>query len=286
MPKDPERAKPARAVKTAPSRAEEEDEDDVADEDEDDGDEDEEDEDEEDDEDDEDDEAEDEEDEGEDEEADRAKRAAETRARSAARETPRRPAPPTPLIPDEREIDSPRIQTLGMLGVIAGLTIVMALAGKAACNYHPPTETRKPRDVSTAELAKDPKNAAIELQQRWATYDFKGALELAKGAATQQLQQDQQSCVKDAAVCKRKAQELANTVLTTASLLRRESSSAIVRVTSIGAATGKQVFLMDLVQDGSLWKATARRPDAPVPPQPATEQLPSPPVQLRPPTGH
>jgi len=161
----------------------------------------------------------------------------------------------------------------------------MAIAGKAACNYHPPTETRKPRDVATADLAKDPKNAAMELQQRWATYDFKRALELAKGAAAQQLQQEQQNCVKDAAACKRKADELANTVMTTATLLRRESNSAITRVTSIGATAGKQVFLMDLVQDGSVWKATARRPDAPVPPQPSPPQLPLP-GQLLPPGGH
>jgi hypothetical protein len=186
-------------------------------------------------------------------------------------------------VPSEREVDSPNVQTLGMLGAICVMTVAMWAAGKAACNYHPPTETRKPRELATSELAKDPKNAAIELQQRWATYDFARAQELAKGAAGQQLAKDRQSCERDSASCQRKKQELADRVATSAALLRREPTSAVVRVTSVGTDTGKQVWLMDLEQDGAIWKATTRRADEHVAPGP--EPAPEAPPQGMAPQG-
>ena len=70
----------------------------------------------------------------------------------------------------EAELDSPSKQTMGMLGILAIMTIVMWAFARGGCNYHPPKETRVPRKVTTAELAHDPKNAAIELQQRWLSH--------------------------------------------------------------------------------------------------------------------
>ena len=88
--------------------------------------------------------------------------------------------PKRPLPRSEAEIDSPDMQTLWMLGSLAGLVLIMWGGARFACNAHP-DETRKPREITTSELASDPKEAAIELAQRWAIKNFDGALEFATG---------------------------------------------------------------------------------------------------------
>ena len=67
-----------------------------------------------------------------------------------------------PIPETEEELDSPTKQTVGMLGILGLMTIIMWALARGACNYHPPKETRVPRKVTIEELAHDPKNAAVE----------------------------------------------------------------------------------------------------------------------------
>lgn len=168
----------------------------------------------------------------------------------------KRPKPPIPK--SEEEIDSPTKQTVGMLGVLGILTVVMWSFARGGCNYHPPKETRVPRAVTTEELSRDPKNAAIELQQRWLTRDFAGAAELASGEVATQLQQDKAAC--DAA-CLAERKSLAGKVLTSAVILDASMMGATARVTSVGLPGGTKVFLLRMERAESIWKATLRKPD-------------------------
>jgi hypothetical protein len=202
---------------------------------------------------------------------------------AAARRAKRKRAKQKPVLPrTEAEIDSPKPLTLWMLGVMSAATLIMWGTARFACNQQGAI-AKEPATLPTEKLASTPKDAAIELQQRWATYDFARAQDLAKGAAGQQLAKDRQSCERDSASCQRKKQELADRVATSAALLRREPTSAVVRVTSVGTDTGKQVWLMDLEQDGAIWKATTRRADEPVAPGP--EPAPEAPPQGMAPQG-
>ena len=69
-------------------------------------------------------------------------------------------APPPPK--SEDQIDSPNRQTIGMLSVIAIVTFFLWIFARGGCNYHPPKETRDPRKVDLVDLARDPKDAALE----------------------------------------------------------------------------------------------------------------------------
>jgi hypothetical protein len=159
--------------------------------------------------------------------------------------------------------------TVGMLGVLGVLTVIMWALARGGCNYHPPKETRVPRVVTTEELARDPKNAAIELQQRWLTRDFAGAAELATGEAAQQLQQDKAACN---AACLAEKKSLTDKVLTSAVILDANMMGATARVSSVGLPGGTKVFLLRMERAESIWKATLRKPDdgTPLPPLPAS----------------
>jgi hypothetical protein len=179
----------------------------------------------------------------------------------------KRPKPPIPKT--EEEIDSPSKMTVGMLGVLGLLTVIMWALARGACNYHPPKETRVPRSVTTEDLARDPKNAAIELQQRWLTRDFAGAAELATGEVAQQLQQEKAACN---AACLAEKKSLSEKVLTSAVVLDANMMGATARVTSVGLPGGPKVFLLRMERAESIWKATLRKPDdgTALPPLPAS----------------
>jgi len=178
----------------------------------------------------------------------------------------KRARPPVPKT--EEEIDSPSKMTVGMLGVLGAMTVIMWALARGGCNYHPPKETRVPRVVTTEELARDPKNAAVELQQRWLTRDFAGAAELATGEAAQQLQQEKAACN---AACLAEKKSLAEKVLTSAVILDANMMGATARVTSIGLPGGPKTFLLRLERADSIWKASLRKPDGtPLPPLPAS----------------
>jgi hypothetical protein len=186
---------------------------------------------------------------------------ADDRPKPAKKKKLKRPRPPIPKT--EAEIDSPSKQTVGMLGVLGILTVVMWAFARGGCNYHPPKETRTPRQVTTEELARDPKNAAVELQQRWLTRDFTGALELANSNVAAEIKKDQAAC--DAG-CLGERKSLADKVLTSAVILDANMLGATARVTSWGLPGGPKVFLMRLERADSIWKASERKLDDGVPP--------------------
>ncbi|HEY2405556.1 MAG TPA: hypothetical protein VGI10_06125 [Polyangiaceae bacterium] len=199
--------------------------------------------------------------------------------RGADRERPRkkkskRPRPPLPRT--EEEINSPTRQTLGMLGILGGMTLVMWALAHGACNYHPPKETRNPRAVGTPELASDPKNAAIEFQQRLLTHNFDGALELASGAEVAEVQKAKAACN---AQCLQDRSKLEKTVFTSAALIARNPLVAVARATSVGSSQSGP-YEMNLEHVGQLWKVSARVPASAVtapsqPPAPAAAAEPS-----------
>jgi hypothetical protein len=194
-------------------------------------------------------------------------------ARSVAVTAPRRRARPAPQLPDEDVIDAPKKQTLWMLGALALAIVTMWSASRFACNAHP-MQTRKPREIATSELAKDPKGAALELAQRWAGYDFAGALELAKGPLAAELAKAKQQCDQDKAGCEKKREELKDQVLATAVLVSREGDRARARVSTEGGATGKETYVLMLEREGNGWKASSKGPDTGAP-APAPSPSPS-----------
>lgn len=169
----------------------------------------------------------------------------------------KRPAPERFQLPPEKSIGAPSRQTLVMLGVMAFATLAMWGTAKFACNAHP-AQTRKPREVSTQDLARDPKDAALELQQRWNAYNFIGALELAKGSMAQEIEKAQADCEKDKAACDAKRKDAGEKTLATAVLLDRGPAMAKVRVSSRGGALGEQSIVYQVEQDGSMWKVSGR----------------------------
>src|ERR1700690_782816 len=80
----------------------------------------------------------------------------------------------------EEELNIPKFQTIGMLGSVSLLMIIMWFAARIACNAHP-DQIRDPRYVSVDQMAVDPKNAALEFQLRFAAKDYLLAAELVSG---------------------------------------------------------------------------------------------------------
>jgi hypothetical protein len=193
-----------------------------------------------------------------------SKKGGSARRSEGARRRPRGPA----VLPPEKEIRAPSRQTLLLLGVMAFSTLAMWGSARFACNAHP-AQTRKPREVTTLELSRDPKDAALEMQQRWNSYDFTGALELASGSIAEELKKAAADCEKDAKACEQKKQSVEGRVLATAALLDKEGSSAKVRVVSRGGALGEQTVVYSVEQVGPSWKVSGRT-TAPTPaPAPA-----------------
>jgi len=185
------------------------------------------------------------------------------RSRKAKRKRPKRPLPRT-----EAEVDAPDVQTLWMLGALTAMVLIMWGSARFACNAHP-DETRKPREIATSEVSMDPKGAAIEVAQRWATRDFSRALELATGKLATEIQQDKAKCEASGQCTAEQREALKNKVLTTGELLSRQMTAATVRVTSIGAPDGQKSFILEVVSDGNSWKASAKLPPNAVPTQAA-----------------
>jgi hypothetical protein len=188
--------------------------------------------------------------------ADPARAVSERPPEGAKKKKAKRPKPPLPRT--ETEIDSPDRVTLLMLGIMGFMTIVLWAFAKGGCNYHPPRETRRPRAVKLEELARDPKDAALEMQQRLVQYDFDGALELTTGSAENDVKRRKADCATNVKACaeSKKANER---VATSAALLERDMASAVVRATSTTAP--KQVNIVRLERNGPTWKVVSFAPD-------------------------
>jgi hypothetical protein len=167
-------------------------------------------------------------------------------------------APPPPMT--EEEIDSPTNQTLGMLGVIGIMTLCMWVFARGGCNYHPPKETRDPRKVELVDLARDPKDAALEFELRWSTKSWGGAMELAKGPMVEQVKQQQQACDANPA-CAQKASDLRSTVLASAELLERDPLHSVSRVTTTGTGGKSERHIIRVERDQQIWKTVSREVD-------------------------
>lgn len=167
-------------------------------------------------------------------------------------------APPPPMT--EEQIDSPTKQTIGMLGVVGIMTLIMFVFARGGCNYHPPKETRDPRKVELSELAHEPKDAAMEFELRYAAKGYGGALELAKGPMLESVKREQAACDKTTS-CAKRASELRATVQVAAQLLERDMMRAVVRVTTVGTGGPTEKHIVKLERDQQLWKVVSRQPD-------------------------
>jgi hypothetical protein len=158
--------------------------------------------------------------------------------------------------PTEAQIDSPDRRALALLLVVFAVTAGSVGSARLACNYHPP-ESHSPPILSTDKLAKTPKDAAIELAQRWATKNYDLARELAKGSLLGQIEAEAKQCEANASQCASERKRLAKEVVTSAVLLESGADAAMARVTS--AIAGKvSHYRLELVRDGAIWKGTAR----------------------------
>jgi hypothetical protein len=168
------------------------------------------------------------------------------------------PAPPPPMT--EEEIDSPTNQTLGMLGVVGIMTLCMWIFARGGCNYHPPKETRDPRKVDLVELARDPKDAAMEFELRWATKSWGGAMELAKGQMVEQVQQQQRACDANP-TCAQRASDLRAKVQAFAELLERDPLHSVSRVTITGTGAKPERHIIRVEREQQIWKTISREVD-------------------------
>jgi hypothetical protein len=182
------------------------------------------------------------------------------RASSARPKKSKRPKPPIPQT--EEAIDAPDRLTLVALGFMGVVTLVLWGFARGACNYHPPRETRLPRAVKTEELARDPKDAAIEMQQRLLHLDFAGAEELATGEALAAVQKAKAECMTKPQDCAMQRKNREKHVVSSPALLDRQPASAVVRVAS-EVLGKKEVNLLHVERAGQIWKVTRRLPDDP-----------------------
>jgi len=202
-------------------------------------------------------------DEDEDEDADEDEEEEERRRRArrarAKRQAARRRVPKKKNIPTtEEQLNVPKRQTIGMLGSISMLVIIMWFAARLACNAHP-DHIRDPRYVSVAQLARDPKNAGLEFQLRFVSKDVILAGEIATGTVGDKIRELIQACERNLDACERDREALKNKITGTASLLEMNSKHAIVEVTTYTSNEDPHSVVLELVPDGQVWKVTQSR---------------------------
>jgi hypothetical protein len=170
-----------------------------------------------------------------------------------------KPKPPPPPM-SEDQIDSPNRQTIGLLSVIGVLTFFLWIFARGGCNYHPPKESRDPRKVELVDLARDPKDAAMEFELRLATKSFGGALELAKGPLVEMVRGFEKEC--DASPgCAQEAATLRGKVQVKAELLERDPYHATSRVFTYGVGPTPEKHIIKVERDGQIWKTVSRDTD-------------------------
>lgn len=147
-------------------------------------------------------------------------------ATAAPKERPKAPEPPS-----EAAIDSPQWKTIFLMFVVFAVTVGSWGAARFACNMHPP-ESRGAPKLPTERLMTTAKDAGIEFVQRWRSYDFSGALELASGDLVQDLTKEKSDCEAKANECARQREASAGR-LTTAVTLAQDGFNADVRVTTV-----------------------------------------------------
>jgi hypothetical protein len=167
---------------------------------------------------------------------------------------------PPPPPPSEDEIDSPNRQTIGMLAVIGIITFFMWIFARGGCNYHPPKETRDPRKVDLVDLARDPKDAAMEFELRYSTKSFGGAVELARGPMVEEVRKQEKACDADPS-CAQRASTLRGSVQVAAQLLERDATRATSRIITHGVSAKPETYIIRLEREGQIWKVVSRDVD-------------------------
>jgi hypothetical protein len=176
------------------------------------------------------------------------------RATKRGRRAPGSDASRKRLPRSERELDTPNLQSLLLLGSVSVATVIMWGAAKFYCNDHSPISL-KPREVGTVELASTPKDAAIEMVHRLETFQFDRALELTEGPSSTKVEQALQACESAGKqACDAKREQAKGKVLTTAELLTQTGQQAKARVTSIVKDGATTVYDVDLKYSGPIWK--------------------------------
>ncbi len=167
----------------------------------------------------------------------------------------------------EEQLNIPKIQTIGMLGSISLLMIIMWFAARLACNAHP-DQIREPRYVSVDQLARDPKNAALEFQLRLVSKDYLLAGEIVTGKMAEKIHELLTACERNVESCDKERLALKDKVTGTATLLDTSPTRATVEVTTYVNNENPQIVTLDVVQSGLVWKVaqsregSTRKPDA------------------------
>jgi hypothetical protein len=177
-------------------------------------------------------------------------------ASQSARHPKRTATRPQPEhVPTEAEIDSPDRRTLLLFGVIFVVTTASWGAAKFSCNYHP-AQSRPPPELRTDQLARSPKDAAIEFAYRRRTRDYVGALELTKGPLALEVEKQGEQCESQGAGCINERNRLQKTVLTTAIVTKVDGNQAFATVTHRVGDT-EEHYQLRLEKDGLIWKTTS-----------------------------
>lgn len=139
-------------------------------------------------------------------------------------------------------------QALGMAAAVFAVTLICWGGATFACNKHPP-QYKPPTQVEKQDLARTPKDAAIELRQRELSGDLAGALELAEGSAADDVKRVQAECGGN---CGKNG-----AALTRAEVVRFEGPQVLVRTLSEQGSQHTRL-LMKMERRGPVWKAVER----------------------------
>ena len=170
----------------------------------------------------------------------------------------------------EEELNVPKFQTIGMLGSVSLLMIIMWFAARIACNAHP-DHLRDTRYVSVDQLAVDPKNAALEYQLRFVGKDYLLAGELVSGKMSDKIHDLLKFCENNVDTCEKDKLALKDKVTGTSTLMEVTPSHASAEVTTLINNENPQTVTLSLVPSGQIWKVAesrdggARRPDTGAP---------------------
>jgi len=177
----------------------------------------------------------------------------------------------------EAALNAPSPLTLRLLGVIFAATFIPWVGAKVACNRRE-GPTRPPLDLPAAELSKQPKDAALELQQRVATNHFREAAELAKGDVASELLAADARCQAEPPPCEQ-VRAKSQSIFTRAVVVKRGPLVAEVRAESDFGEGRVERFTMRLEPDAGRWYVVSRAPfagalDEPVPVTPGSVSAP------------
>jgi hypothetical protein len=158
----------------------------------------------------------------------------------------------------EEKLDAPSPLALRLLGVIFAATFIPWVGAKVACNRRD-APARPPLDLPVEVLSKQPKDAALELQQRAATNHFREAAELARGEASRELLAADARCQAEPKPCEERRARSAQ-IFTRAVVVRRGPLVAEARAESDLGDGQLERYAMRLEQDGGRWYVLSRTP--------------------------